>query len=122
MKILLEMGHCDEFVLADGIFPVVTRARRLVQCDGLGIPVLLDAVLEFLPLDHKIKAPVSLMAPGADDTFVSITREEHSQIVWKHQVVNNKFEYLEHLAFYARAKQAHAVVANSEPALAGISF
>lgn len=30
MKVLLEMGHDDEFLLADGNFPAVTCVQRLV--------------------------------------------------------------------------------------------
>ena len=66
MKVLLEMGHGDELVFADGNFPAATCARRLVRCDGHNVPEILDAVLKFFPLDTFVEHPVALMAvvPG----------------------------------------------------------
>lgn len=66
IKILMEMGHSDEIVIADGNFPAASHARRLVRCDGHGIPELLEAILPLFPLDVYVDRPVSLMAvtPG----------------------------------------------------------
>ena len=49
LKIMMEMGHTDEIVLADGNFPGASNAKRLVRCDGNGIAVLLEAMLEVFP-------------------------------------------------------------------------
>jgi L-fucose mutarotase len=38
LKILMEMGHGDEIVLADGNFPAASVAVRLVRADGHNIP------------------------------------------------------------------------------------
>lgn len=62
LKILMEMGHSDEIVLADGNFPAASHAQRLVRCDGHGIPELLDAILPLFPLDVYVDRPVALMA------------------------------------------------------------
>ena len=45
MKTLMEMGHGDEIVLADGNFPAASVARRVIRCDGHGIPKILEAVI-----------------------------------------------------------------------------
>jgi len=34
LKVLMEMGHGDELVIADGNFPSATYAQRLIRCDG----------------------------------------------------------------------------------------
>ena len=34
LKILMEMGHGDEIVIADGNFPAASVAARLVRSDG----------------------------------------------------------------------------------------
>ncbi len=39
LKILMEMGHGDEIVLADGNFPAASMAQRLVRADGHDIPL-----------------------------------------------------------------------------------
>ena len=49
MRVLMEMGHGDEIVLADGNFPAASTAKRLVRCDGHGVPPLLEALLAFFP-------------------------------------------------------------------------
>ena len=36
LKILMEMGHGDEIVIADANFPAASNAQRLVRADGLG--------------------------------------------------------------------------------------
>ena len=66
MKILMEMGHGDEIVLADGNFPAASVAQRLVRCDGHGVPELLEAILKLFPLDVYVDRPVGLMSvvPG----------------------------------------------------------
>ena len=57
MKILMEMGHGDEIVLADGNFPASSNAHRLVRCDGHSIPDLLQAIMLFFPLDKSADRP-----------------------------------------------------------------
>jgi L-fucose mutarotase len=117
MKILMEMGHGDEIVLADGNFPAASVAQRLVRCDGHGVPELLEAVLKFFPLDIYVDQPVALMAvvPG-DKTKPSIW-ETYRTLVKDSGEQFSDFDFVERFAFYERAKQAYAVVATSEKAL-----
>ncbi len=117
MKILMEMGHGDEIVLADGNFPAASVARRLVRCDGHGVCEILQAVLEFFPLDQYVDKPVALMAvvPG-DDTRPTIW-QEYRKIVEASGEKFSDFDFVERFAFYDRAREAYAVVATSEKAL-----
>lgn len=117
MKVLMEMGHGDEIVLADGNFPAASMAQRLLRCDGHGVPELLEAVLKLLPLDIYVERPVALMAvvPG-DDTKPTIWEEYH-KIVTASGEKFSSFEFYERFAFYERARKAYAVVATSEKAL-----
>ena len=52
LKILDEMGHADEIVIADGNFPAASIAQRLIRCDGHNVPELLKAILQVCPLDQ----------------------------------------------------------------------
>jgi L-fucose mutarotase len=117
LKVLMEMGHGDEIVLADGNFPAASVAQRLLRCDGHGVPELLEAVLQFFPLDIYVERPVALMAvvPG-DDTKPTIW-EDYRKIALASGEKFSDFEFVERFAFYERAKQAYAVVATSEKAL-----
>ncbi len=117
LKILMEMGHGDELALADGNFPAASHARRLVRCDGHGIPELLRAVLELFPLDRYVDRPVMLMQkmPG-DDTPTPIW-DVYREIVRAAEPEVKEFDMIERFAFYDRTKTVYAIVATGEPAL-----
>ncbi|MBP7175068.1 MAG: L-fucose mutarotase [Thermoclostridium sp.] len=117
LKVLMEMGHGDEIVLADGNFPGASIANKLVRCDGHNIPELLEAVLKLFPLDPYVDTPVSLMQVVPGDTVETPIWEVYRNIVEKYEPVNNQFENIERFAFYERAKKAYAVVATGEKAL-----
>lgn len=117
LKVIAEMGHGDEIVLADGNFPAASCAKRLIRCDGHGIPELLTAILTLFPLDQYVRYPVALMAvvPG-DDTKPTIW-QTYRQILQTSGESFTDFEFVERFAFYKRASQAYAIVATSEAAL-----
>lgn len=117
LKILMEMGHGDEIVIADGNFPSASIAQRLIRADGHGVPKLLEAILKIYPLDIYVERPVALMSvvPG-DDTKPTIW-EEYRKIIEASGEQFDEFEFVERFAFYDRAKEAYAVVATSESAL-----
>ena len=115
MKILMEMGHGDEIVLADGNFPAASHARRLVRCDGLDIPPLLEAVLRFFPLDRYVENPVALMSVVPGDTVKPAIWDVYREILNGEETA--AVDFLDREAFYVRAREAYAVVATSETAL-----
>jgi L-fucose mutarotase len=117
IKILMEMGHGDELVIADGNFPAASVARRLVRADGLGVPPLLDGILQLFPLDQYVERPVALMAVVPGDPYQPAIWDEYLGIVKQHEPGFAGFEFVERFAFYERAKQAYAVLATSESAL-----
>jgi L-fucose mutarotase len=117
MKTLMEMGHGDEIVLADGNFPAASVARRLVRCDGHGVPELLEAVLKFFPLDIYVDRPVALMAVVPGDKTRPTIWEQYRTLIKNSGEKFSDFEFVERFAFYERARHAYAVVATSEKAL-----
>jgi L-fucose mutarotase len=116
LKILMEMGHGDEIVLADGNFPAASMARRLIRSDGNQVSPLLEAILKLLPLDPFVERPVALMAVVQGDSTQPTIWEEYRQIIQNHEKFSD-FEYVERFAFYERARRAYAVVATSETAV-----
>jgi len=117
LKVLMEMGHGDEIVLADGNFPAASVAQRLLRCDGHGVPELLEAVLKFFPLDIYVEKPVGPMAVVPGDKTQPTIWETYRTIVRNSGERFSDFEFIERFAFYERAKKAYAVVATSEKAL-----
>jgi len=61
MKVLMEMGHGDEIVLADGNYPSASAGPPVIRADGHGIPELLSAILPFFPLDADSENNVIFM-------------------------------------------------------------
>lgn len=119
LKILMEMGHGDEIVIADGNFPGAANAKRLVRLDGHGTPEVLDAVLKLLPLDPYVPQPVALMQVVKGDPIVPVIWDKYKTIVEKHEnkAADAGFDMVERFAFYERAKEAFAVVMTGETAL-----
>ena len=117
MKILMEMGHTDEIVIADGNFPGTDLAKRMVRYDGHDIPDLLDAILKFFPLDTYVEYPVALMALVPGDPYKPTIWEKYREIVKKNDSSFRDFEMVEKFKFYERTKKAFAVIATSEAAL-----
>lgn len=116
LKILDEMGHSDEIVIADGNFPGASHAQRLIRLDGHNVPEILDAILQLFPLDRYVAAPVALMEVVKGDPVVPVIWENYKKIIAAHEE-NIQIENIERFAFYERAKKAYAVIATSEKAL-----
>ncbi|MEC0246479.1 RbsD/FucU domain-containing protein [Paenibacillus chitinolyticus] len=116
LKVLMEMGHGDEIVLGDGNFPAASHAKRLVRCDGHGVPELLEAVLALFPLDTYGDQPAQLMAVVPGDPVQPVIWETYGELIGRH-LPEAQIGQLERFAFYARAKEAYAVAATSESAL-----
>jgi len=114
MKVLMEMGHGDEIVLADGNYPAASNASRLVRADGHGVPELLEAILKFFPLDYYVEHPVALMDVVPGDTYKPPLWKQYKAIVRKYD--KRPFEYIPRFDFYERAKKAYAIVATGERA------
>ncbi|AQT69265.1 L-fucose mutarotase [Anaerohalosphaera lusitana] len=117
LKVLMEMGHGDEIVLADGNFPSASLAQRLIRADGHNVPDLLEAILSVFPLDEYVDKPVSLMQVVPGDNTKPTIWQEYDKIVQASGEPFGEFEFVDRFDFYERAKGAYAVVATSEGAL-----
>lgn len=114
LKVLMEMGHGDEIVIADGNFPGASHANILLRADGHGVPELLEALLKLMPLDSYAD-PVFLMQKVPGDTVETPIWDEYKKIISKH--TSAEIKQLERFAFYERAKKAYAVIMTGESAL-----
>jgi len=112
LKILMEMGHGDELVIADGNFPAASIGKRVIRLDGHGTTEILKAILKLFPLDTYVEAPLALMDVVPGDPVVPVIWDEYQKAA-----SGFAFEHMERFAFYERAKRAYAVVATGEAAL-----
>lgn len=118
VRILMEMGHGDELVLADANYPGHSLNPRVLRYDGIGIPELLDAILELLPLDHYAEQQVAFMAVVAGDPTVPVIWSTYETIIAKHDA-EATIKQEERFDFYNRSKQSYAVIVTGEEALYG---
>jgi L-fucose mutarotase len=113
LKVLAEMGHGDEIVLADVHFPGHSMGRRVLRADGLSVTTLLDGILPLFELDTYAEALV-MMAPVAGDMLDPSVEEQYLQVVHRHAPEAKPPLRIDRLAFYERARGAFAVVMTGE--------
>lgn len=118
LKVLAEMGHGDEIVLADAHFPGHSMNDRVLRADGLGIATLLDGILPILELD-SYAPPLAMMAPVPGDKLDPKVEAFYLKAIRKHLPDAKVPERVERFAFYERAKKAFAVVMTGETAKYG---
>jgi len=117
LKVLMEMGHGDELVLADGNYPRMGHPERVIRCDGHGIPEILDAIMRFMPLDEYVDHPAILMAVVPGDDYVPVIWDEYRKVIAKYEPDGARDTAIQRGEFYPRAANAYAVVTTGETAL-----
>lgn len=117
LKVLMEMGHGDEIVLADGNFPKFAHVDNVIRCDGHGIPELMEAILQLMPLDPYVENPTVFMAVLPNDPYVPTIWETYREIGKRYEEKGLREVSINKFDFYDRAKKAYAVVTTSEMAL-----
>ncbi|MBQ8624128.1 MAG: L-fucose mutarotase [Oscillospiraceae bacterium] len=113
LKVLCEMGHGDEIVIADGNFPAASNANILVRADGIGASDMLNAILSLFPLDQYDDNNFVLMQKCEGDPADTSIWEEYKAILKEYEP-NAKVSFEERFAYYERAKKAYAVIATGE--------
>jgi len=114
MKALMEMGHGDEIVLADGNYPSSSAGPPVIRADGHDLPQLLKAILQFFPLDTYADINIFYMDTG--NNKVPLIWNKYQEI-FKESNENYNIEKLEKFKFYERASNSYCIVASSEHAL-----
>ena len=118
IRILCEMGHGDEIVIADGNFPSENFGQRVIRADGIKGTEMLDAVLSLIPLDTYSDPNMILMQlMQCDEGKINPSIwKEYAAIAEKHDK-NVRIGNIDRFAFYERAKTAYAVIATGEEAV-----
>jgi L-fucose mutarotase len=118
LKLLAEMGHGDELVLADAHFPGHSINARVLRADGLSIPTLLHGILPLFELD-SYAPPLAMMAAVPGDKLDPDVEAAYLKAIHQHVPGATAPERIERFAFYERAKRAFAVVMTGETAKYG---
>lgn len=113
LKVLCEMGHGDEIVIADGNFPAASNAHLLIRADSANSCDMLESVLKVMPLDQYDSNNFVLMQKCPGDTADTSIRKEYEAILSKYEP-NAEISFQERFDFYERAKKAYAIIATGE--------
>jgi L-fucose mutarotase len=118
LKVLAEMGHGDEIVLADANFTATSLAsgKPLIRLPGVGVQRTAEAVLSLLPLDDMVSCPVAFMQVGGQPQGYrsALQREVIATIASTSGTGPAQCEAMERFAFYERVRGAFAVVHTGE--------
>ena len=123
LKVLCEMGHSDRICIGDGNFPGSAMAKAenavFLRADGHGVPELLDAILQVIPLDAYVDTPVMLMEKMDCDKDLHIpVWDEYKKIVAKHdQRGEAAVGAYERFEFYEQAKDCYCILQTGETAI-----
>ncbi len=117
LKILCDMGHGDEIVIADANFPAETLGKRLVRMPGLDGGEVLDAIMPLFPLDTYSEKPAYVMELTDSDKAKGMPEPEVWQVY--RDATGVELGTIERFAFYERAKKAYAVIQTGEERLYG---
>lgn len=115
LKVLCEMGHGDEIVLADANFPAESMGQRVVRADGIGAAELLRAILPLFPLDQYDESNFVLMSVVPGDPTVPVIWDEYRATLTAYEP-DAKIQTIDRFAYYERAKKAYCIVATGESA------
>jgi L-fucose mutarotase len=113
LKVLAEMGHGDEIVLADAHFPGHTLGRRVLRADGLSVTTLLDGILPLFDLDTYADPLVMMEAVSGDELDPSV-EEQYLEVVHRHAPEAKAPARIDRFAFYDRTRDAFAVIMTGE--------
>lgn len=118
LKILAEMGHGDEIILADAHFPGHSFNDQVLRTDGVKITTLLDGILPLFELDSYDDPLIMMQAVEGDSLDPSVESSYRAEIE-KHVTDAPEVIRIGRFEFYDRAEKAAAVVMTGETAKYG---
>ena len=118
LKVLADMGHGDEIVIADANFTAATlgRGKPVLQLPGAGVAAVAEAVLQLLPLDAAVDQPVAYMQVShqPDGWQSALQRDVIGRLAAHGWAQPAQCQAIERFAFYDRVREAFAIVQTGE--------
>lgn len=111
LKVLCDMGHGDELVIADANFPAESLAQRLIRLPGIDGVTTARSILSVFPLDTYSDDPAVIM----DLTESDKAKRMLTPRIWDdYQSLCGYLAKIERFAFYERAKKAYCIIQTGE--------
>lgn len=118
LKVLAEMGHGDEIVVADANFTAASLAagKPVIHLPGAGVERAARAVLSLLPLDAAVAQPVAFMqVSGSEAGYLSAQqRAVLGMLQAQGHARPDQCEPVERFSFYDRVRRVFAIVLTGE--------
>lgn len=118
LKVMAEMGHGDELVLADAHFPGHSLCKTVLRADGIRVPDLLEGILPLFELD-SYSDPLIMMAAVEGDKLDPAVEKSYMKAIRKSSPEAPRVKRIDRFAFYDRAGKAFACVMTGESATYG---
>lgn len=114
LKLLCDMGHGDELVIADANFPAVSVAGEhpMIQLPGVNASELLRAIMPIFPVDWRYSEHPAMVMERTKEDARKLEPEPWRE--FRDALVSENIEHLERQAFYDRAKKAYCVIQTGE--------
>jgi L-fucose mutarotase len=113
LKVLAEMGHGDEIVLADAHFPAHSMNARVLRADGVLAATLLEGILPLFELDSSAD-PLVMMAAVEGDKLDPQLEIRYMETVRRFIPTARPPVRIDRFAFYERTRKSFAVVITGE--------
>ena len=113
LKILAEMGHGDEIILADAHFPGHSQGPQVVRSDGLSVSDLLDGIMPLFELDSYAD-PLIMMQVVEGDALDPAVEADYMAAIRASDPEAPNPKRIDRFAFYERARTAFAIVMTGE--------
>ncbi|AMO54973.1 hypothetical protein GZ77_25760 [Endozoicomonas montiporae] len=117
LKVIAEMGHGDELLIADAHFPGHALSNHVVRADGVPADQLLKAIIPLFELD-AYSPPLIMMSPTDGDELDPDVERRYRKALFGDEAGLDICR-AERFAFYERAQKAFAVVMSGEVAKYG---
>jgi L-fucose mutarotase len=119
LHVLALMGHGDELVVADANFPAASTAARtdygrLLYLGNLTLAEAIEAILSLMPLDTLVDEFACRMRIDEAPNEIPPVQAEAQAAIERSEGRARPLTGLDRHSFYARAKQAYAVLQTGE--------
>lgn len=110
---LAAMGHGDEICIVDQNYPAYSAGPKVIHTDGVDTTALITAILALMPLDTFVDEPLLYMkSVDSDDVLpVHVAAQDCATAAEQRHI---RVAGLDRQSFYARARNAQAIVTTGE--------
>lgn len=113
LKVICEMGHGDELVLADANYPGASMAKRLLRADGVSVTTLLEGIAPLFPFETYAD-PLMMMEVVQGDESDPAIEAQYLEVIRRSDPAVAAPVRLERFEFYARSQNAYALLMTGE--------